>query len=115
MEQGQGEALQRALHRGEAVSGGDFKETHSILIGNAHVLLLGADGQAQHLGQALRWRDTERLLGQSQWVDEHGSAGQTTKQQPFVLSYIQTADLSRDRQALGHGPCRWGSRGGFRS
>lgn len=50
VEQGQGEALQRALHRGEAVSGGDFKETHSVLVGHGHVLLLGADGQAQHLG-----------------------------------------------------------------
>lgn len=100
VEQGQGEGPQRSLHRGEAVSGGDLEQTHRVLVGHRHVLLLGADGQAEHPGEAL-WRgDAERLLRQSQRVDEDGPGGQTAEQQPFVLSQLQTANLSRDRQTL---------------
>lgn len=86
MEQGQGNPLQGPLHRREAVSGGDLKQTHRVLVGHRHVLLLGADSHAQHLGEALWRRDAERLLGQGQRVDEDGPRGQTTQEQTFELS-----------------------------
>ncbi len=64
VEEGQGEPHQGSLHCGEAVSGGDFEQTNRVLVGHRHVLLLGADSQAEHPGEAL-WRgDAECLLGQ---------------------------------------------------
>lgn len=44
------------------------------------MLLLGADGQAQHPGEALRGGDAERFLGQGQRVDENSARGQTTEE-----------------------------------
>lgn len=58
------------------------------------MILLGADGEAEHQGQAL-WRgDAEGLLRDGQWVDEDGTALQTTDEQTLFLCQLQTADLS---------------------
>ena len=106
VEEGQGEPVQGALHRGAAVSGRDLEQTNRVLVGHRHVLLVGADGHAQHPAQAL-WRgDAQGLLGQSQRVDEDGAGGQTAQEQTFVLSQLQTANLSRDGQTLGQRTCR---------
>lgn len=100
VEERQGEPLQGSLHRGEAVPGGDLEQANGVLVGHGHVLLLGADGQAEHPGEALRRGEAQRLLGQGQGVDEDGAGVQAAEQQPFVLSQLQTADLGRDRQSL---------------
>lgn len=105
MEQRQGDLLQGTLHRGETVSVGDLKQTHRILVGHRHMLLLGADSYAEHPGEALWGGDAERLLGQGQRVDEHRAGGQPAEQQPLVLSYLQAADLSRDRITLRQRTC----------